>query len=171
MIHKSISFKISVNRYYFCEMEIVLWFLVAVIMVSGLTDLFLLLIIFGLLSTILLIIIVLSSMTERQKRFNIITFNPTWIEIGRETSIRIENTDIQKILLHYRFTKGDKAKIRTMTGQENTIKIITKDGKKIVRNIWCENDSDYWRLRSLGSFFKERGVKVKMKGFWREWGT
>jgi len=32
------------------------------------------------------------------------------------------------------------------TDQENIIKIITKDRKKIVWNVWCENDADYWRL-------------------------
>ena len=51
------------------------------------------------------------------------------------------------------------------TGQENTIKIITMDGRKIVRNIWCENDADYCRLRSLGSFLKEKEIDIKMKGF------
>ena len=167
MIQKNMSFKILTNRYYYNEMEIVLLFLVIVIVVSALTDLLLLLIISSLLSTILLIINVLLPITKRQKKIDIITFNPTWVEISKETSIRIENTDIQKILLHYRFTKGDQAKVRTMTGQENIIKIVAKNGKTITKNIWCENDADYWRLRSLGSFLEEQGVEVKMKGFSR----
>jgi len=52
-------------------------------------------------------------------------------------------------------------------GHENTIKIITKDGKKIVKNIRIENDADYWRFKSLGDFLKEKGVEVEMKGFSR----
>ena len=48
------------------------------------------------------------------------------------------------------------------------IKITTKDGKIIVRNIWCENDADYRRLKSLGGFLEEKGINVKMKGFERE---
>jgi hypothetical protein len=56
MIHDSISFKISVYRNYNYEIGIVLLFLVAVLIISVLTNLFLLLIISGILSTILLII-------------------------------------------------------------------------------------------------------------------
>ena len=51
------------------------------------------------------------------------------------------------------------------TGQENIIKITTKEGAKIVRNVWCEKKSDYWRLISLGDFLKEKGIEVKMKNF------
>ena len=165
MIQKSISFKISVNRYYDREIEIVLVFLVVVIIVSVFTNLFLLLIISSILSTVLLIINALMSVMKRQKKFDIITFNPTWIEIGAKTIIRIENVDIKKIVIHYRNTKGDRAKVRTMTGRENTIKIFTTDGETIIKNIWCENDSDYWRLKLLGDFFKDKGIEVKMKGF------
>ena len=166
MKHKNISLKISTNRYYFHEIEIFLLLLVTVIIVSSLTDLFLLLVISGLLSTILLIISVLLPTTKKQKKNSIITFNPTWIEISSEISIRIENVDIRKIILHYRYTKGDSAKVRTMTGHENTIKIITMNGEKITKNIWCENDIDYQRLKSLGKFLEEKRIDVKMKGFW-----
>jgi hypothetical protein len=55
-----------------------------------------------------------------------------------------------------------------MTGRENKIKVITKDGETIIKNIWCENDMDYWRLRSLGTFLEKKGVDIKMKGFSRE---
>ena len=53
-----------------------------------------------------------------------------------------------------------------MTGHENTIKLITKNGEKTTKNIWCENDADYRRLKSLGGFLEEKGIDVKMKGFW-----
>ena len=165
---ENLLFKISVNRYYYHEIRIILLFLIVVIIVSALTDLFLLLIISGVLSSILLIIEVFLSRGKNQKKFDIITFGMTYMEIGKEIPTRIENINIQKIILHYRFTKGDQAKVRTMTGQENTIKIISTDGETITKNIWCENDSDYWRLKSLGSFLEDKGIDVKMKGFLRD---
>ena len=94
------------------------------------------------------------------------TFESTLIEISeKKLSEKINYVDIQKIEIHYRNTKGDQAKILTMTGHENTIKLITKNGEKIAKNIWCENDADYRRLKSLGDFLEEKGIDVKMKGF------
>ena len=172
MIHDNISFKISVSRHYHQETEVVLLFLAAVIFVSIFTNLFLLLIISGILSTILLVINAFAPMRKSQKRFVFITFKPTWIEIGKEISIKINYIDIQKVIqqviLHYSNTKGEQAKVMTMTGRDNTIKIITKNGEKITKNIWCENDTDYRRLKSLGNFLEEKGINVKMKGFERE---
>ena len=166
MTHDNISFKISVSRYYHHEVGVVLLFFGTMMIVSILTNLFLLLIILGILSTILLVTDVLVSMTKNQKRFDIITFTPTRIEISKETSIEISYIDIQKVVIYYSSTKGDQAKVRTMTGRDNTIKIITKEGEKIIKNIWSENEADYWRLKSLVFFLKERGVKVKMWRFW-----
>ena len=130
MIHDNISFKISVSRHYHQETEVVLLFLAAVIFVSIFTNLFLLLIISGILSTILLVINAFAPMRKSQKRFIFITFKPTWIEIGKEISIKINYIDIQKVILHYSNTKGEQAKVMTMTGRDNTIKIITKMEKK-----------------------------------------
>ena len=48
----------------------------------------------------------------------------------------------------------------------NIIEIVTEDGEKMIKNIWCENDIDYRQLKSLGRFLEEKGIDVKMKGFW-----
>ena len=169
MTHDNISFKISASRYYCREIEAVISFLAILIFVSIPTNSLLLLIILGILSTILLVINAFLPSTKKQKRFNIITFNPTWVEIDKEIPAKINYVDIQKIVVYYHSTKGDQAKVMTMTGRENTIKIITKDGEKIVKNIWCENETDYWRLRSLRNFLKEKDVDIKMKGFLRDY--
>ena len=112
-----------------------------------------------------------------KQKFNILSFKENHLTIGNNPLIEIDYMKIQRIILKYRNTK-DTSWINVSsrigiaipnTGQDNIIKIITQDGEKIVLNVWCENDTDYWRLRSLGTFFEKRGVNIKMKGFWRDY--
>jgi len=165
-----------IGRYYMDEIRIVILSLIAVFGLFGLLDLLSLFIfpnfarpIIGVIVvTILSFAVILKIWEYFRKKIDVITFTPLWIEIGKETPFKINYSDIQKVAIIYWFQKKDfDFSLLPATGHENTIKIITKDGKRIVKNIRIENNADYWRFRSLGDFLKEKGVEVEMKGFSR----
>jgi hypothetical protein len=165
MIRDNILVKMCVRRAYYTEIKIILGASVAI---------YGLLMFFApekyqycaLMLPITLFFCLFLQIKGRFGKIDIITFCPMWTEISKEKSIKINYLDIEKIVVHYIATRYDVGGwVLNMTGRENTIKIITKDGKKITKNIFIENKGDYLKLKSLGDFLKEKGVEVKMKGF------
>ena len=171
----ALDFKISINKYY-DRIHNILYCTLILILVLGSWKiipippfvLFLAVIIF-------LFWAFFSYFKKMKQKFKILSIKENHLIIENNSPIEIDYMEIQNITLRYTTVKGSSwvglgRFFITIpdTGQENFIQIITKEGKKIVRNIWCENDADYWRLKSLGSFFEERGIDIKMKGFRNE---
>jgi len=162
MTQDTISFKMLIGRYYTNELSIVGLFLYVLIV----------LLVFFAPANLLLIIwpiaayLFASQIIEFFRKYDTITFAPLLIEIGKESLVKVGYASIQKITLNYYGEKWDYVyPIGFKIGHENTIKIITKDGRKIVKNIRIENNVDYRRFKSLGCFLEEKGIEVKMKGF------
>ena len=170
MIPNNISFKMSVIRHYDAELAIINRLCLAILI---LTIFFayifprVVYVLFFLLPLLLTILNITLHIRAHFGKTDIITFSSMSIEIGKETPEKIDYTDIQKIIVNYRGVKGDMASwIIKMSGCENTVKIITKDGKKITKNIFCIDEKwDYWKILSLEDFLKAKGVEVEMKGF------
>ena len=173
MIRENTSFKMLVGRYYINEIQIIYMFLLAIVILLFFffskfftsSQSF-----FAKMTVIATFVCFFTSHLREffRKKFDAIVFTPLWIEIGKKAFLKVSYADIQKITLDYWAQRWDFGFGRLVwTGHENTIKIITKDGKKIVKNIRIENDADYWRFKSLGDFLKEKGVEVEMKGFSR----
>ena len=165
------DFKISINRYYKNRIDTILFYVIIVIAILTITRILHVFIIL-LFSIILFCVGILMYFKERSQKFEVLSFFLQYLTIGNEPLIKIDYTKIRSITLNYKYTKssswigGTYSPISIpSTGHENTIKIITKDGKTIIKNIWCENDIDYQRLKSLGRFLEEKGIDVKMKGF------
>ena len=166
-----LDFKISINRYYKKRIDFILCGVITVLVILTLTEI---LPVFPIIlfSIILLGGGILMYFKEKKQNFEILSFKKNHLIIGNSPPIEVDYMVIQTVILKYYHTKGDGLFSGAFlgpgipkTGHENTIKITTKDGKKIVKNIWCENEADYWRLKSLGFFLKEQGIEVKMKGF------
>jgi len=167
-----LDFKISINKYY-DRIDAVIFYILIFFTILLLFEIIPLLIVllwlfFCLFGTFFFYF------KKIKQKFKILSVKENHLIIGNNPPIGIDYMEIQNITLKYGAVKQTNwlGGVTTLiaipdTGQENFIKITTKDGKKIVRNIWCENDADYWRLRSLGYFFEKRGIDVKMKGFER----
>ena len=170
----TLDFKISINKYY-DRILIILYCMPIFILVLGSWKIIPIPLFVLFLSVIIFVVGAFSFYFIKIKRkFKILSVKENHLIIENNPPIVIDYTRIQNIILIYITVKGSNwagfgRSFITIpdTGQENIIKIITKDGKKIVRNIWCEDEADYWRLVSLGDFFKEKGIDVKMKGFSR----
>jgi len=112
---------------------------------------------------------------EKKKEKDLITFGDTKIIIESKTICTIDYKDIKKISLSFRSTTSKNwFSLRLIFrppnfGDSNTLKIEKKDSQVIKKDIWCEVDADYWRLKRIGKFLKEKGVDVKMKGFFRHY--
>jgi hypothetical protein len=99
-----------------------------------------------------------------------LSFKENHLVIENEPSIEIDYMKIQKIILRFdiinekKWLKDiDSLSLTPSTGQESLIEIITKDGEKIKRNVWCEDDANHQRFKSLKFFLQEKGVDVKTK--------
>ena len=164
------DFKISINKYYDIMRNILIYVLIS-IAVLGLFEIVPALTLF--LGTFVFIIGSLFLYFKKVKqKYKILSVQENHLTIEENHPIEIDYLKIKSITLKYGGVKGTSwlgvvySPIAIPnTGQENTIKIITKDGETIVRNVWCEKGSDYWRLISLGNFLKDKGIEVKMKGF------
>ena len=170
------DFKISINRYYKNRIDIILFYVIIVVAALTITRILHVFIIL-LFSIILFCVGILMYLKEKRQKFEVLSFFSTYLTIGNNPLAKIDYTKIQSITLSYKYTKssswlgGAYSPISIpSTGHENTIKIITENGGKTTKNIWCENDADYRRLKSLGGFLEEKGINVKMKGFEREIG-
>jgi len=163
MIQDAISFKMLNGRYRVHEFQTANWILLIVaVLLTFFAPRFLYSHIEILWS--ILILVAFLHIREFFRKFDTIIFRPQLIEIGVEKPTKINYTDIQKIVVEFWAQRWEYAfPFWIRTGHENTIKIITKDGKKIIKNIRIENNVDYRRFKSLRSFLAEKGVEVKMK--------
>jgi len=102
---------------------------------------------------------------EFRRKYDLIIFEQQLVKIGEEEPIKINYTDIQKIVLRCISKRFDNsARIGYWHGHANSIKIKTTDGKTIMRNIKIENDLGYRQFKALGYFLAGQGIKVKMRG-------
>ena len=99
-------------------------------------------------------------------------FKENHLVIENEPTIEIDYIKIQQIILRIdrineiKWLKElDSLRLTPDTGQGSIIEIITKDGEKIIRNVWCENNSELQRFKSLEFFLQEKGIDVKKKRF------
>ena len=167
MIQDTISMKIGASRYYNTEIAIAWVLSIAILTVSGFfaSEKFIIMYFLLVIAPILLFSLILQ-MKDYLGKSGTMTFSSTRIEISRKTSVNINYIDIQKIAVRFTGAKGDFGSlVRNKTGRENTIKIITKDGKKTIKHIWCLDKWDYWQMLLLEDFLKEKGVEIEMKGF------
>ena len=180
----TLDFKISINEHYDRIDSILLYGLIAIVPLSYIVIFYpafeYLMIIILIIITLVFYLIVplLIYFKKKKQKFKILNFKEDSLIVENDTITEINYLEIKRITLIYKSTKSDNwgdwiGTVRSFiaipsTGQDNTIKIIKKNGEKTVINIWCENDADYWRIRSLGSFLKEKGIDIKMKGFLRD---
>ena len=173
----TLDFKISINKYYDWWNYVILSILLS-LLVLGSWKIIPIPPFIGVLGGVIFGITVFTMyFVKIKQKFTILSVTENYLIIESNPLIKIDYINIQNIILRggavkstnwFDFGFGSRSFITIPdTGQENIIKIITKDKKTIVRNVWCENDSDYWRLKSLGDFFTEKGIEVKMKGFKR----
>ena len=109
---------------------------------------------------------IIFQVTEFYRKYDAITFTSQQIEMGKETFLKINYADIQKIVLDYCAKKKDYAyPFWIRSGHENILKVITKNEKKTVKNVLLEKEIDVYRFWLLGDFLKERGIEVEMKNF------
>ena len=168
----TLDFKISINKYY-DRMDSILFYMLMSIALLGLFMIIPAFILFvG--AFIFLVGVLFVYFKKIKQRFKILSVAENQLIIENNPPIEIDYMKIQNITLRGGSVKGTSwlgvmysLVAMPNTGQDNIIKIITKDGETIVRNVWCENDADYWRLKSLGNFFEEKGIEIKMKGFRR----
>ena len=89
-----------------------------------------------------------------------------YIEDG--TCEKIQYKEIHNITLKFIGVKGDVSfpKGGQINGKDNVV-IIETENEKIEKNIICENDQDYMRLKLLVKFLKNKGININARGFGR----
>ena len=93
-------------------------------------------------------------------------FNGETLNVGSDS---IAYDCIDKIVINVNTIKGDLESLPSRgrlipiisKGTDNSIKIICKREKKTYK-ILCETNCDYVNLKSVGTFLKEKGMRVKI---------